>query len=53
MSLVLGILFTFAGWWFIPSTVRQAQSPLAPYRALTGVIWLVLSACFYIAWMGK
>lgn len=36
------LMWTYA-WWLIPASDREARAPQAPYRALRGVIYLVLS----------
>lgn len=52
--LLLAFLFyAFLGWWKIPSTLGEARSPLAPYRALSGVIYLAIAAFFYLLWCFK
>lgn len=39
----LAILFAVIGWWKLPSTLREARSDLAPYRAVAAVIYLLIS----------
>lgn len=40
--LILAVLFWLRGSWLIPTTLSQANNPLAPYRAILGVIYLLV-----------
>jgi len=56
MSFLLFVLFVgfcWAGMWLIPSTDREARSVQAPYRALRGVIYLIVAAFYFVAWVGR
>lgn len=49
---VLFVVLMWMGLWKIPSTRREAESPLAPYRALLGVIFILFGFVFWLLWMG-
>lgn len=46
------IVLSCMGTWLIPSSLRKAQSPLAPYRALRGAIYLVIAIVYFLVWRG-
>jgi hypothetical protein len=49
----LFIAFAWAGTWLIPSSDTEAQAVQAPYRALRGVLCLVVALFYFIAWCGR
>lgn len=51
-SLIIFIIMVVLGVWKIPSTEREARSPLAPYRALWGVLYLLIAFVAWCAWAG-
>jgi hypothetical protein len=52
LLVVMAVLFWLRGGWLIPSRLSEANSPLAPYRAIRGVICLLIGIGFWLAAIG-
>lgn len=50
--LILAVFFALVGWWKLPNTLAEARSPLAPYRAVAAVIYLIISIIWWCAGVG-
>ncbi|WP_424682937.1 hypothetical protein [Frateuria sp. YIM B11624] len=50
--LVAAIVLAGFGGYLIPTTLGQAQSPLAPYRALRGAIYFAIAVVYFLVWRG-
>lgn len=52
--LIIAAVYSFiAGWWKIPSTQWELRNPLAPYRALTGALHILVGIVLWLASRGS
>lgn len=52
MLLILAIILFLAGWWRIPSHQYELKNPLAPYRALSGIVLIAIALLCFLAGRG-
>lgn len=50
--LILAIFCIMVGWCKLPSTLAEVRSPLAPYRAVAAVFYLIIGLLFWFAGIG-
>ncbi|AGG89908.1 hypothetical protein [Rhodanobacter denitrificans] len=52
IHLAFAVFFWLLGGWLIPTKLGAATSPLAPYRAIRGVFYLLIGLGFWLAAIG-
>lgn len=50
--LIVAVVCWFRGGWLIPNTYDKARSAVAPYRAVRGVLFVVLGWGWFLAAIG-
>lgn len=51
-QLILALFFFLVGGWLIPTSLKEANSPLAPYRAIRGVLYVLIGIGWWLSAIG-